>query len=52
MKVKTNIKAGGEVKDILDESGRLVKQAGQEAGQVAQDVIQTVSNRKFWTWPW
>ena len=52
MKVKTNIKAGGEVKDFLDETGRVVKEAGQEAEQVAQDVVQTVTSRKFWTWPW
>lgn len=52
MKVKTNIKAGEKIKHIVNESGQMIKHAGQEAGQAAQDVIHTVTSRKFWTWPW
>jgi hypothetical protein len=52
MKIKTNIKAGKKIKQILNEGGQIIKHAGQEAGHAAQDVVHTVSNRKFWTWPW
>ena len=52
MKVKTHIKSGYDVKDFFDESKQAVKQVGQNASQVAQNVTNTVTSRKFWTWPW
>lgn len=52
MKVKTNIKAGADVKVLLSQGEQTIKQAGQKAGEVAQDVAGTVTNPKFWTWPW
>jgi len=52
MRVKTNLKAGKAVQNYLDDAGRVIKQAGQEAGQVAESITQTVTNPKFWTWPW
>lgn len=52
MNVKTNLKAGENVKQFINDSGRFIKRVGQEAGQAVQDVAQTVTSRKFWTWPW
>ncbi|HRV92820.1 MAG TPA: hypothetical protein P5526_11705 [Anaerolineae bacterium] len=52
MKVKTNIKSGYEVKDFFDESKQAIKQAGRNASHVAQEVTNTVTSPKFWTWPW
>ncbi|MCB9077846.1 MAG: hypothetical protein H6631_09660 [Anaerolineaceae bacterium] len=52
MKVKTNVKSGYDVKDFFDETRQALNQARRNASQVAQTVSNTVTSRKFWTWPW
>lgn len=52
MKTKTNIKAGRELADYLNQTGAVVKATGQKLGESLKSTAEVVTTPKFWTWPW
>jgi hypothetical protein len=66
MKTRTNIKAGREWADYVNETGlklrnsteklaslpNCLKKPGNKVCQGLEGIRSVVTNPKFWTWPW
>jgi hypothetical protein len=51
MKVKTNLKAGKGIRNAWRNGGNVVRHFEQSATPVLMKVKNTLTNPKFWTWP-
>ncbi len=51
MKIKTNLKVGKGTRNFLSGAGDFPRSAGQKTTSLLTKIKDSLTNVKFWTWP-